>query len=67
MTLVSLPGAGPEHQAAELETIGVSFAQKPVVGICHRHLRERQVLNMESVSQNSMAQTVGSEQKNHDS
>lgn len=33
----------PKHQAAELETISASFAQKSVVsvvGVCHLHLRE---------------------------
>lgn len=34
-----------------------------MVGICHMHLRDRQIFKMEGGFQNPMAQTTGSEQK----
>lgn len=59
MALVSLPGAG--SRTPEPEPLA-HLAQNSVVCICHMHLGDRDV-RMEGDLQNSMAQTVGSEQK----
>lgn len=45
MTLVSLPGAGPEHKAAELETISESCSEVSGRQLSHASQREAYFLD----------------------